>query len=69
MSNRYALIENGRVTDIIEGSPEGRFHPSLLFVETPVTTKVGDLWNQQTGFAPPPPTGLLAPVISTGLNA
>lgn len=50
----YARIENNTVAEVgTFDSIEGRFHPSLVWVECPAGTAEGDLYDGQ-GFSTPP---------------
>lgn len=53
----YARIENGVVKERAAfDSIDGRFHPSLVWVECAPSVSVGDLYDAQTGtFTAPPP--------------
>ncbi len=58
---KYARIENGRVAEVGEfDSIEGRFHPSLVWVECPADTTEGLVYDG-AGFSPPPPVVVPAP--------
>lgn len=64
----WALIEGGKVAEITQANPAGRFHESLVWVEcTPVpNVEVG--WVYEKGsFSPPEPTATvqLAPTSCT----
>lgn len=53
---RYVRIQNGSVVEIgAFDSIEGRFHPSLLWVESD-TAEVGELWDGETFTKPAPAT-------------
>lgn len=46
----YARIEAGAVFEVAEfDNIEGRFHPSLVWVECPANTLPGDLYDGETG--------------------
>lgn len=59
---KFARIQDNRIAEIGEfDSIEGRFHPSLVWVECPAEFGEGDLYDGQafshyTPPAPPPPT-------------
>lgn len=57
----WARIEDGAVREVITFDPAGRFHESLVWVECPGETAVGDRFDGQ-GFSkpvPPPPLPLV----------
>lgn len=52
--SKWARIENNRVMEITDIDPEGRFHPSLIWV--PCDDEVDQHFTfDGTGFVPPPP--------------
>ena len=40
----WARLENNLVMELTDIDPEGRFHPSLVWVECPADTQQGDLY-------------------------
>ena len=60
---KYARIESGRVAEVGEfDSIEGRFHPSLVWVEC--SAEVGEGWSYSGGVFSAPPPAPPAPVPS-----
>lgn len=49
----WALIIEGHVWEITDIDPEGRFHPSFLWVPCDSTVTVGMTWDG-TNFGPAP---------------
>lgn len=47
----WARIENGVVMELTDIDPEGRFHPSLVWVECPDEVVPGYLYDGE--FSPP----------------
>lgn len=41
----WARIENNEVIELTDIDPEGRFHPSLIWVECPAYIRQGYLYN------------------------
>lgn len=54
MGKFFARIENGIVAEIIDVNPQGRFHPSLVWVECDEAIQPGWLYDGEK-FAPPVP--------------
>jgi len=50
----YALIVEGEVREVIGDNPEGKYHPSLQWVEAPQDVAPGYRYDGQE-FSPPPP--------------
>ena len=60
---KYARIENNTIAEVgIFDSIEGRFHPSLQWVECPDAFGEGDLYDGQA-FSHPPPPPILPPTV------
>jgi len=57
----YALIIQGEVTEIIEASPDGKYHPNLQWVECGNEISTGYRYDGQTFSPPPPEPGLENP--------
>ena len=53
----WALINNSIVAEITDIDPNGRFHPSLTWVECDSTTKPGDVYGGEGHTAPLPLDG------------
>lgn len=51
---KYALVENGVVRELTDRDPNGRFHPSLIWVEAPSNVMEGWLYDG-ANFAEPEP--------------
>lgn len=51
----WARLENNVVMELTDIDPEGRFHPSLIWVECPEDTQYGYIYDG-TNFYPPEQT-------------
>lgn len=49
----WARIENNKVVEVTDVDPEGRFHPSIAFIECGQSTQLGDVY-QNGSFSSPP---------------
>lgn len=47
---KWARIENGKVAEIIDFDPNGKFVPSFLFIECDEDVMVGMDWDEENGF-------------------
>ncbi len=48
----WARIEDNQVREITDIDPEGRFHPSLIWVECPEGTKEGYSYDGENFYPP-----------------
>ncbi len=48
----WARIEFGSAVELTDQDPEGRFHPSLLWVACAENTQIGDQWDGNTFTRP-----------------
>ena len=46
----WALIEHGKIAEIMGANPEGKYHQSLVFVPCTETQQVGDNWDGENFF-------------------
>lgn len=54
VTNRWARIENTTVAEVTDIDPEGRFHPSLIWVACPDNTVSGMRWTDGVFSTIPP---------------
>jgi hypothetical protein len=52
--NMWALIQNGTVAEITDIDPQGRFHPSLVWVGCGPDVKAGDVYENGEFSKPEP---------------
>jgi hypothetical protein len=54
MAKIWALIVNSMVAELTDIDPDGRFHPSFIWVDAPETAAVGDMYVDGVFTAPVP---------------
>lgn len=56
MITMWALIQSGTVSEITDTDPQGRFHPSLVWVACGPDVTPGDIYENGEFSKPVPPT-------------
>lgn len=65
---KWARVQDGKVAEVTDIDPEGRFHPSLIWVECP--EEVDQFWSfdGKKFTAPPPPPPITAESLAPGFT-